>query len=141
PGEKKIVFVINEGIKAKVAGVDFVGNRRFSDRRLRAQMKNVKKNNIITWIRKKNLYIPSKLDEDLERVRNFYQDHGYQNVSFGEPQITTAGRNTKKPRVKVMIPVKEGEIHTFGEVTVSGNNVFTADQIIGDWPLKKGEII
>lgn len=139
PGEQKIVFVINEGIKAKVASIDFTGNQRFSDRRLRGQMKAVKKHNIYTWIRKKDLYIPSKLDEDLEKVRNFYQDHGYQNVSFGDPQIKTVGK--RKPRVKVTIPVKEGEIHTFGEVTVSGNKVFTNEQIIGNWPLKKGETL
>jgi outer membrane protein insertion porin family len=139
PGEKKIVFVINEGIKAKVAAIDFVGNRKFSDRRLRGQMKEVRKHNIYTWIRKKNLYIPSKLDEDLERVKNFYQDHGYQKVAFGDPQITTVGK--RKPRVRITIPVKEGEIHTFGEVTVSGNTIFTNDQIIGDWPLKKGETL
>lgn len=139
PGEKKIVFVINEGIKAKVASIDFAGNSRFSDRRLRGQMKDVKKHNIITWVRKKNLYIPSKLDEDLERVKNFYQDHGYQNVIFGDPQITTVGK--RKPRVKITIPVKEGEVHTFGEVTVAGNKVFTNEQIIGDWPLKKGETL
>jgi outer membrane protein insertion porin family len=139
PGEKKIAFIINEGIKAKVASIDFVGNRRFSDRRLRDQMKDVKKHNIITWIRKKNLYVPSKLDEDLERVKNYYQDHGYQDVAFGDPQVTTVGR--KKQRVKITIPVKEGEIYTFGEVAVSGNTVFTNDQVIGDWPLKKGETL
>jgi outer membrane protein insertion porin family len=141
PGEKKIIFQISEGIKARVAGIDFTGNKQFSDRSLRRQMKDVKKHNIITWIRKKNLYIPSKLDEDLERVRNYYQDHGYMDVSFGDPQVTTVGRNTRRPRVKLVIPVKEGGIYKFGKVTVSGNNVFTADQIIGDWPLKEGEII
>jgi outer membrane protein insertion porin family len=141
PGEKKIVFQISEGIKARVADIDFGGNKMFSDRRLRRQMKEVKEHNIITWVRKKNLYIPSKLDEDLERIKNFYQDHGYMDVAFGDPQIVTVGRNTRKPRVKVVIPVTEGGIYKFGKVTVSGNNVFTADQIIGDWPLKEGEII
>jgi outer membrane protein insertion porin family len=136
PGEKKIVFVINEGVKAKVASIDFVGNTHFSDRRLRSQMKEVKKHNIYTWIRKKNLYIPSKLDEDLEHIKNFYQDHGYQKVSFGDPQI-----KTEKKRVRITIPVKEGEVHTFGDVTVTGNTVFTSDQIIGNWPLKKGEVL
>jgi outer membrane protein insertion porin family len=139
PGEKKVVFVINEGIKAKVASIDFVGNRVFSDRRLRGQMKEVKKHNLITWVRKKNLYIPSKLDEDLEHVKNFYQDHGYTEVAFGDPQIQTVG--TRKPRVKITIPVKEGEVHTFGEVTVTGNTVFTSEQIIGNWPVQKGETI
>jgi outer membrane protein insertion porin family len=140
PGEKRIVFRVNEGIKAKVADIDFVGNNTFSDRRLRGQMKEVKEHNLITWIRKKNLYIPSKFDEDLERVKNFYQDHGYQDITFGEPQITTVG-TAKKPRVKVTIPIKEGTVHTFGEVTVSGNAVFTNEQMIGGWPLKKGETI
>lgn len=136
PGEKKIVFVINEGVKAKVAQIDFVGNRRFSDGKLRSQMKEIKKHNIITWVRKKNLYIPSKLDEDLERIKNFYQDYGYQDVSFGDPQVVTQGK-----RVKVTIPVKEGEIHTFGEVSVEGNTVFTDEQIIGNWPLKQGQVL
>ncbi len=139
-GEKKIVFNINEGIKATVSAVDFVGNTRFSDRRLRRQMKEVQPNNIVSWIRKKNLYIPSKLDEDLENVKNYYQDFGYTSVSFGEPQITTV-RTGKKPRVKITIPVKEGNVHTFGDVEVTGNTVFTKDQIIGNFPLKKGEII
>ncbi|HYC92678.1 MAG TPA: outer membrane protein assembly factor BamA [Thermoanaerobaculia bacterium] len=133
PGEKKIVFIINEGIKAKVASIDFVGNRVFSDARLRGQMKEIKKHNLYTWVRKKNLYVPSKLDEDLEHIRNFYQDHGYQGVTFGDPQITTSGN-----RVRITVPVKEGEVHTFGDVTVEGNTVFTADQIIGNWPVEKG---
>jgi len=136
PGEKKIVFVINEGVKAKVASIDFVGNKRFSDRRLRGEMKEVQKHNLITWIRKKNLYIPSKLDEDLEHIKNFYQDHGYQDIAFGDPQVTT-----HKKRVRITIPVKEGEVHTFGDVTVGGNTVFTNEQITGNWPLKKGETL
>ena len=91
-GEKKIVFNISEGIKATVARIVFTGNKHFSSRRLRKQMKEVKENNIVTWIRKKNLYIPSKLDEDLEHIKNYYQDYGYTNVAFGEPQIDD-GRN------------------------------------------------
>ena len=140
PGEKKIVFNINEGIKATVSSIDFTGNTHFSDRRLIRQMKEVKPNGIISWIRKKNLYIPSKLDEDLENVKNYYQDYGYQNVSFGDPVITTI-RTGRKPRVKITIPVKEGTVHRFGDVSVSGNTVFTKEQIIGNWPLKKGDII
>jgi outer membrane protein insertion porin family len=140
PGEKKIVFNINEGQKAAVSEVHFVGNKRFSDRRLRRLMKEVQPTNVVSWIRKKNLYIPSKLDEDLEKVKNFYQDYGYQNIAFGDPQVTTVGKG-KKTRVRIIIPVKEGAIHTFGEVSVSGNTVFTNEQIVGNWPLKKGEII
>ena len=47
----------------------------------------------------------------------------------------------KKSRVRIIIPVKEGAVHTFGEVSVNGNTVFTNEQMIGNWPMKKGETI
>jgi outer membrane protein insertion porin family len=140
PGEKKIVFNVNEGIKATVATIEFTGNKRFSSRRLRFFMKEVKPNGIVSWIRKKNLYIPSKLDEDLENIKNYYQDYGYYDVSFGEPQILQAG-TAKKPRVKIIIPVKEGQVQHFNEVTVTGNTVLKSEGILKDWPIKKGDVL
>ncbi|HSN69236.1 MAG TPA: outer membrane protein assembly factor BamA [Thermoanaerobaculia bacterium] len=137
PNEKRVVFQINEGIKAKVAAIVFEGNEKFSDRRLRGQMKDVQKHNLITWARKRNVYIPSKLEEDLERVRNYYLDRGYKDVTFGDPQITT----TKKNRVRITIPVNEGDVHKFGAVSVAGNTVFTEEQLIGKWPLEKGKTL
>lgn len=139
PNEKRVVFVVNEGVKAKVSRIDFVGNKRFSDRRLRSVMKEVKENGIISMLRKKNLYVPSKLDEDLEKVKNLYQDYGYKDIEFGDPQVEQL--KGRKARVKVTIPVKEGVVHRFGDVTIDGNKVFTSDQMIGKWPLKKGDVL
>ncbi len=139
PVERRIVFQINEGIKARVAGIQFTGNEEFSDRRLRSRMKDVKKHNLYTWARKRNVYTPSKLDDDLEKIRNFYQDHGYKDVTFGDPVIETVGR--RKPRVRITIPVTEGSVHTFGSVTVAGNTLFNEEQIIGNWPLQEGETL
>ncbi len=138
-GDKRVVFNINEGIKAKVSSIEFTGNTHFTNRRLKMAMKEVKSHNIITWIRKKDLYIPSKLDEDLENLKNFYQDYGYYGVSFGEPKVVQI--KGKRPRVKLIIPVKEGPIYKMGDVSVSGNKVFTNEQLIGEWPIKKGQTI
>ncbi|MGA7614573.1 MAG: outer membrane protein assembly factor BamA [Thermoanaerobaculia bacterium] len=140
PAEKKIVFNINEGIKARVAAIDFVGNKRFSNRRLRKAMKEVKKHNLYTQLRKRDLYIPSKLDEDLEKVRNLYLDYGYRDIEIGDPKITTVRRG-KRPRVKITIPISEGQVHKFDSISVSGNTVFTTDQMIGGIPLKKGDVL
>jgi outer membrane protein insertion porin family len=140
PGEKRIVFIINEGIKATVASIDFTGNTRFSARRLRLQMKEVKPNGIISWIRKKNLYVPSKLDEDLEHLKNYYQDYGYMNVAFGDPQIVNVTKG-KKQRVKIIIPVKEGIVYRLGDVSVTGNTVVKQAAFTDNWGIKKGDII
>ncbi|HEV7572554.1 MAG TPA: outer membrane protein assembly factor BamA [Thermoanaerobaculia bacterium] len=138
--DKKIVFNVSEGIKATVARIVFTGNQHFSSRRLKKQMKEVKENNIVTWVRKKNLYIPSKLDEDLEHIKNYYQDYGYTNVAFGEPQLTTIG-TAKKPRVRITIPIKEGAIHRLGDVTVTGTTVFKPEAFTGNFPVKKGDVL
>ena len=140
PGEKRIVFIINEGIKAAVASIQFSGNTRFSSRTLRHQMKEVKENGLISWIRKKNLYVPSKLDEDLEHVKNYYQDFGYMNVSFGEPQITTFNKG-KKQRVRIVIPVKEGTVYRLGDVSVTGNTIVKTETFTNGWGIKKGDVI
>ncbi|HUP65719.1 MAG TPA: POTRA domain-containing protein, partial [Thermoanaerobaculia bacterium] len=137
PNDRRIIFNITEGIKAKIADIEFVGNETFSDRRLRREMKEVKEHNLITWARKKNVYIPSKLDEDLERVRNFYLDRGYKDITFGDAQIET----TRKERVRITIPINEGAVHQFGKVTVAGNTVFTEEQLIGNWPTQSGETL
>ena len=137
PADRRIVFHISEGQKARVGEIEFTGNTVFTDRELRAVMKEVKEHAVVSWIRKKNLFIPSKMDEDLEHLRNHYQDHGYMDVTFGEPQLETIGRNN----VRVKVPITEGEIYKFGKVTTSGSTVFTPDQIIGDWPIKEGETI
>ncbi|HUP48925.1 MAG TPA: outer membrane protein assembly factor BamA [Thermoanaerobaculia bacterium] len=137
PADRKIIFHISEGMKARVAEIEFTGNTVFSDRVLRSVMKEVKEHAVVSWVRKKNLFIPSRMDEDLERLKNHYQDHGYFDVSFSEPRLETIGRN----RVRVLVTINEGGIHRFGKVTTSGSTLFTAEQITGDWPLKEGETI
>lgn len=148
PNEKRVVFEINEGIKARVAKIVFDGNERFADWRIRRAMKEVKGHNLYTWARKRNLYIPSKLDADLELVRNMYLDNGYKDVQFGDPVIEqTAPKRPfpflgkKAPQVKLTIPVKEGTVHHFRGVTVTGNTVFTDEMMIGKWPLEEGEVL
>jgi outer membrane protein insertion porin family len=139
PIERRVVFQINEGIKARVAGIAFTGNQRFSDRRLRRTMKEVKTTNVVTRVRKRNLYVPSKLEEDLEKIRELYQDYGYTKVAFGDPEIVRLAG--KKERVRIVVPVNEGQVHTFGQVAVNGNSLFTDDDIIGRWPLNEGEVL
>lgn len=139
PNERRVVFEINEGIKARIARIRFVGNERFNDRRLRRTMKEVRPTNLYTRLRKRDLYVPSKLEEELENVRNLYQDHGYKDVAIGEVRVqTTEGR---KPRVILEIPVTEGDIHTFGGVSIEGNSVFEDEMIIGRWPLTEGDTL
>ncbi|MDX1583842.1 MAG: outer membrane protein assembly factor BamA, partial [Thermoanaerobaculia bacterium] len=136
PGERRVVFEIDEGLKARVAQIYFEGNTEFSRLDLLTTMKEVKRHNLVTWVRKKNIYTPSKLQEDLERIRELYQDEGYQDVSFGEPRIEQTGKY-----VNITIPIKEGPVHYFSDVSVDGMEVFESERLIGNFPLEDGDVL
>lgn len=136
PGDRRIVFDIDEGLKARVAQIYFEGNTKFSRLDLLLAMKEVKRHNIVTWIRKKNIYTPSKLQEDLERIRDLYQSEGYQDVSFGEPRLEQRGKY-----VDVTIPIKEGPVHYFNSASIEGMTVFEEERLVGNFPLDKGDIL
>jgi outer membrane protein insertion porin family len=136
PADRRLVFTIDEGFKARVGQIYFEGNTALSRLDLLKSMKEVKRHNIVTWIRKKNIYTPSKLQEDLERVRDLYQDHGYQAVAFGEPRI-----EQRRRYIDITVPISEGEVHRFNEVSIEGMTVLEADQFTSTFPLDKGDVL
>ena len=81
PGGVDITFAINEGPKVKVGHILIQGNQAFTSREVIRAMKNLKPIGIPHSLLFENLfartYDSTKLDEDSERVRQFYQSHGY----------------------------------------------------------------
>ncbi len=75
-GLSRIVFTINEGTKGAVSRVRFEGNTAFSDRVLRKQMKT-KPKTLISFIDKSGRLDETQLQQDLDSVREWYQNHGY----------------------------------------------------------------
>lgn len=79
PNAVILTFVVEEGPKVKVGKVRFEGNRHFSDRRLLRSMKGTRPYGlppgyIGLFPKTYNAY---KVQEDLERVRELYQEFGY----------------------------------------------------------------
>ena len=81
PSSLEITFQIDEGPKVKVGNIDIEGNAVFSDRVVRRAMKNLRPIGIPQSILLENLfaktYDSTKLEEDMERIRQFYMENGY----------------------------------------------------------------
>ncbi len=81
PSSVEIVFDIDEGPKVKVGKITIQGNAAFSSKDVIRAMKNLKPIGIPHSILFENLfartYDSTKLDEDGERIRQFYQKNGY----------------------------------------------------------------
>jgi len=120
--EKKIVFVMDEGEKVKIASIDFDGNTVVSDRRLRMAMKKTKVN---AWFRPfsdKTTFSQANYDEDVENVKALYQSKGYKDIVLKDPKVDifVVNPNAKPKRIKrrarITIPVVEGEQFYTGDI-------------------------
>lgn len=145
--ERRVVFTIDEGNKVRIEDIQFEGNTVFGDRRLRWAMKQTKESGLIARIRKRDIYNPATLAEDLQKVRDVYRNEGYKNVHVGEPrtEVRALRPNADEPqnrkrRLFLTIPVEEGERWKMGSIEIEGNEKFKDDQVLalferptGDW--------
>ena len=135
PAAVSLTFVVKEGPKVKVGKIKFEGNHALSNRELQSAMKNLKPIGIPHSIFLENLfartYDSTKLTEDAERVRYYYQTKGYFKALVGDPKTQihdTSGvkwyfpfKSSPGKAVDIAIPVEEGQRYRLKEITFSGN--------------------
>lgn len=110
-----LVFEISEGPTTGVRRINFVGNRAFSDRRLRGEVVTTE----ARWWRffsSNDNYDPDRLEFDREQLRKFYADRGYADfrVSSAIAELTP-----DQSGFYITYTVDEGQIYNFGEITVT----------------------
>lgn len=81
PASVELTFRVEEGPKVKVGKIEILNNKVFGDRAVRRAMRNLRPVGIPYSIFLESLFAKTfdqaKLDEDKERIRFFYSNHGY----------------------------------------------------------------
>ncbi len=80
-------FRIRQGARTRIHDIDFIGNTVFSDHKLKSAMKLTREHSIFTSINGKDIYFPAKYDQDIEKVRELYQNLGYLDVEIRPAQL------------------------------------------------------
>ncbi|MEM0943917.1 MAG: outer membrane protein assembly factor BamA, partial [Pseudomonadota bacterium] len=109
-----LVFEIAEGELTGVSSIDFVGNRVFSDNRLRGEIET-RETDLLTQFFSTDVYDPDRLELDKELLRQFYLDKGYADFSV---LSATAELTPDRDSFFISFNVEEGEQYTFGELSV-----------------------
>ncbi len=146
PGGVDINFAINEGPKVKVGNIVIEGDKAFTDRDVIRAMKNLKPIGIPHSVLFENLfartYDSTKLDEDSERIRQFYQAQGYfeaRVINHSERVYDVVGKgikipllNPKKPgkRVEITMFVREGDKYYLRNFNFVGMKLFRTPDLI-----------
>src|SRR5205823_11345369 len=134
-GTSRVVYTINEGIKGAVRAVRFEGNAHFSDWILRKQMKT-KAKTIIYFFDKSGRLDETQLQDDLQKIREFYQNHGY---------VDVAVRDVRKERtsggaLQIVIAVDEGSQYHVGKLSFVGYKATNEQKLRALLKMKEGDV-
>ena len=133
-GTSRLVFTIDEGEKGAVSHLRFEGNTAFSDRTLRHQMKT-KGKTLISFFDKSGRLDETQFQEDLDKVREWYQDHGYVDVEIKEVR-----KERVNGRMTLVIVVNEGIKYHVGKLRFVGFKATTEDRIRAVIKMKEGSV-
>jgi len=134
-GTARVIFTVTEGVKGAVRAIHFEGNAHFSEKVLRKQMKTRGKTPIY-FLDKSGRLDEVQLEQDLDKIREFYQDHGYIDV---EVKSVRRERTEKGPMV-ITVVISEGPQYHVRKLTVSGYQVTREDKIRALLKMKEGSV-
>lgn len=144
--KRRVVYQIQEGGKVKIDEIDFVGNEVFGDSRLKRALKETKEVRFYRPWGKKIIYSGESWETDRENLRTFYMNHGYKDVKVGQPEIelvaTRPNAETlkkKKFRLRVTVPVEEGEQYSLGSLRIEGAEVYRVENLEQLFEVTPGE--
>ena len=131
-----VTYEISEGYQYKISSITFSGIGSISAKELEKQMDSKER----SFFRSGN-FIQSQLDADLVKIIQFYNTNGYIDAKINSVDIADAGtEDGKYSLLAVTIDINEGELWRLGEITFSGNSVFSDDEIRSLIYLKSGII-
>jgi outer membrane protein insertion porin family len=134
-GTARVIYTVTEGARGAVKQIAFSGNEHFSDRVLRKQMKT-KRKTFVAFIDKSGRLDEVQLQQDLDKIKDFYQNHGYIDA-----EVQELGRERKKggPLV-ITIGIKEGTQYHVNKLTFSGYKQTSEEKIRKIVKMKEGTV-
>jgi outer membrane protein insertion porin family len=129
-------FTIVEGDSAKIARINIVGNKAFSEAQLLSEMQ-LSTPGWTTWYTKNDQYSKQKLSADLETVRSFYQNRGYLEFNVESTQVSIT---PDKEDIYITVNITEGEPFTVTDVRLAGDLPVAGDELGRLISIRAGEI-
>ncbi|KCZ53877.1 outer membrane protein assembly complex, YaeT protein [Hyphomonas chukchiensis] len=109
-----LVFEITEGPVTGVRSINFIGNKAYSDSRLRSEIVT-RQSRLWRFFSSNDNYDPGRLEYDREKLREFYQNNGYYDfrVDSAVAELTPDQKD-----FYITMTIDEGRQYDFGEVKV-----------------------
>ncbi len=116
-GRVDLVFEVNEGDKVGVKDIKFVGNKAFSDYKLKDVITTTT-TNWLSFLKSTDVYDPDRINADQELIRRFYLKNGYADfrILAASAELEPDGK-----AFVITFTIEEGPQYSFGTVDIVSN--------------------
>jgi outer membrane protein insertion porin family len=129
-------FTIEEGDATKIARINIVGAKAFTEKQLLDEM-NLTTPGWFTWYTKNDQYSKQKLGGDLETLRSYYQNRGYLEFAVESTQVSIT---PDRDNIYITLNISEGSRYTVGDVRIAGDLVVPEPELSTLIRIKPGEV-
>jgi len=127
---------VDRGNRVKISDIIFTGNKSISSSKLlRKGLKETKKKRFISGIFKPSKFIKEKYDDDKKKLIEYYNSLGFRDMKIISDSIFRDDRG-----FTIKLNIDEGKKYYIGNITFSGNTVFSTDLLARVLGYKKGDI-
>jgi outer membrane protein insertion porin family len=127
---------IEEGEVTKIADINVIGAKDFTERQLLREMK-LTTPGWFTWFTKDDQYSKQQLTADLEALRSFYLNRGYLEFNIEATQVSIT---PDREKIYITIVITEGPVFRLGEVKFSGDLIVKEPELRALTTVQPGDI-
>ncbi len=132
----ELSFIIEEGKPTIVTSIRFQGNEVFSEKTLRKQL-TLKEAGLFT----KGAYKEAFVETDRELIATYYKDRGYIDAAVQDVvKNVTYNEEKNQDEIEITFIIKEGNRYTYGGLTITGNTLFTTEELLSFINMKEGDV-
>ncbi len=128
-------FDIDEGSVTKIADINIIGAKDFTEKKLLSEMK-LTTPGWLTWFTKNDQYSKQQLTADLESLRSFYLNRGYLEFNIESTQVSIT---PDREKIYITIAIHEGPVYHVGRIDFSGELIVPEAQLASLVRIRPGE--
>ncbi len=129
-------FDIEEGAVTKIADINIIGAKDFSEKELLRNMK-LTTPGWFTWFTKDDQYSKQQLTADLESLRSFYLNRGYLEFNIESTQVSIT---PDREKIFITVAITEGPVYRVGDVKLAGDLIVKEEELRKLVLAKPGEV-
>ncbi len=131
----RLIFTINEGTEVTVRHIDFTGNEKVTTGDLRSSFDDTHEKR---WYKifTSGSFDEKKYDADKQKLLSYYRAHGFRDAAILSDSVWV----TDGSDLNIHINLYEGQLYYIRNISISGNDVFSEDEVRRAFGFKKGDV-